>query len=99
MRKILKNNLIIIVVVAIAVVLVGISGLRQQVSKNNMFSHIVAEAENLIEGYYYDEALKLVDDAGYSQEKTAEIREKIKAEKSKSAFKVIINEQKNSIKT
>lgn len=83
MRKILKNNLIIITVVAIAVVLVGISGLRQQVNKNNMFSHIVAEAENLIEGYYYDEALKLIDDAGYSQEKTAEIREKIKAEKSK----------------
>lgn len=83
MKKILRNNLLIIAVTVVCIVAVVLSGIRRQVSKNNMFSELVTQAEKLIEGYYFDEALKLIEEADYSQEKTAKIREKINTEKSK----------------
>lgn len=83
MRKVLRNNLVIIAVVFVCITALAVSGIRKQVSKNNMFNEIVAAAESLAQGYYYDEALKLIEESGYSQEKTAEIRNKINEEKSK----------------
>ncbi len=83
MRKILRNNLVVIAVVFVCIIAVAVSGIRKQVSKNNAFSMLIAEAETLAAGYYYDEAIELVEKAGYSEKKTADIITKIKSEKDK----------------
>ena len=73
----------IIVAAVICVSLIGFSGVKQQVIKNNMLPETIAQAEGLLEGYYYDEALQLIEESGYPEEKTAEIKEKINTEKAK----------------
>lgn len=83
MREKIRNNLIIIAVALVCIALIAFSGIKQNVMKNNRLPEIVAEAERLLEGYYYDEALQLIEESGYPEEKTAEIKTKINTEKAK----------------
>ena len=83
MKKIFKNNLIIITVVLTCAVAIGFSCIKIQVNKNNNFESVIWQAEKLLDGYFYDEAIELIDNAGYSEKKTAEIREKINTEKAR----------------
>ena len=83
MRKKLKNNLIIIAAAVVCIALISFSGARKYAMKNNMLPEIIAQAENLVKGYYFEEAMQLIENSGYSEEKTAEIKEKINSEKAK----------------
>ena len=73
MREKIRNNLIIIAVALVCIALIVFSGIKQSVMKNNRLPEVIAEAERLLEGYYYDEALQLIEESGYPEEKTAEI--------------------------
>ncbi len=83
MRKNLKNNSIIIAAAVVCIALISFSGARKYAMKNNMLPEIIAQAENLVKGYYFEEAMQLIENSGYSEEKTAEIKEKINSEKAK----------------
>ena len=83
MRKKLKNNLIIIAAAVVCIALISFSGARKYAMKNNILPEIIAQAENLVKGYYFEEAMQLIENSGYSEEKTAEIKEKINSEKAK----------------
>lgn len=83
MKNIFKNNIILILVIVLCIGAIGVAVGRVQVSKNNAFDMMVAEAEMLSKGYFYDEALELVENSGYSEKKTADIIQKINDEKAK----------------
>lgn len=82
-KKIIKNNSIVIAVVLVCLVAIGVSGIKIHVDKNNDFKAVVSQAENLAKGYFYDEALNLIENADYTEKKTADIKCGINEEKAK----------------
>ena len=83
MKNIFKNNIILILVVLLCITAVVLSVARKQVAFNNAFNMMVEEVETLSKGYFYDEALRNLENSAFPAKKTAEIRQKIKDEKAK----------------